>query len=89
MSVILNLGGTAQVSVSNVYRKLRCSSRKDEHPTFQTREGPRGGGEEQEHVFGRKGITGGNPPLSVSVHLPPLNYKSNDDDVTPSAPQAS
>ena len=66
MSVTLNLGGTAQVSVTTVYRKVRCVSRKDGHPTFQGREGQRGGGQEQELVFGRKGIAGGMPPLRIS-----------------------
>ena len=70
MSEILSLGGTAQLSVSSVYRKMSCSSRKDEHPTFQAREGQRGRGEEQELVFGRKGIIGGKPPHRISSLSP-------------------
>lgn len=63
--MILSRGGTAQLSVSNVYRKMSCSSRKDEHPTSQAREG-----EEQELVFGRKGIIGGKPPHRISSLSP-------------------
>lgn len=70
VSVILNLGDIAWVSVSNFYRKLRYSSRKNELPNFQSREGERGTGEEQELVFGKKCITEGKPPHRIGSPSP-------------------